>query len=52
MHNGAAARPNPDGLRGFMTTVIADPFTNLNKIGYSEDPLEEQNNSNACFFIV
>jgi hypothetical protein len=40
MHNGPAARPNPDGLRGFMTTVIADPFTNMNNMGYNEDPFE------------
>ena len=40
MTNGPSPRPNPEHLRGFMSSVVAEPFTQFNKIGYTEDPFE------------
>ena len=37
---GPPARPTPEPLPRFGTRVKADPFTSLNKIGYSLDPFE------------
>jgi hypothetical protein len=40
MHNGPAARKNPEKLRGFMSTKTPEPFTNMNTIGYAIEPYE------------
>ena len=37
---GPPERPTPDPLPRFATRVKPEPFTNLNKIGYAEDPYE------------
>lgn len=39
---GPPARPVPETLPRFKTHVKAEPFTNLNNIGYSEDPYERK----------
>jgi hypothetical protein len=41
-HNGAPAKKVIESSKGFMTSKIADPFTNMNKIGYSLDPYERK----------
>ena len=38
--HGPPARPVPEPLPRFGTRVKPEPFTNLNNIGYSEDPYE------------
>jgi hypothetical protein len=40
MHNGPPARPNPDSLKGFLSTVTPEPFTSMNKLGYHDEPFE------------
>ena len=37
---GPQARPKPEPLPRFGTRVTPDPFTSLNKLGYSIDPFE------------
>ena len=37
---GPPARPTPETLPRFKTRVKAEPFTNQNNLGYSEDPYE------------
>lgn len=39
---GPADRPTPETAPRFATRVKADPFTSLNKLGYSEDPYERR----------
>lgn len=39
---GPPARPVPESAPRFATRVKADPFTSLNKLGYSEDPYERK----------
>ena len=39
---GPPARPTPESKPRFATRVKAEPFTNLNRIGYSEDPYERK----------
>ena len=39
---GPPARPTPEPLPRFGTRVKADPFTQFNRIGYSEDPYEHK----------
>jgi len=42
MHNGPPARPTPDPLPGFLNSKVPEPFTSMNKIGYSEEPYERK----------
>ena len=42
MELGPHARPTPESAPRFSTRVKREPFTNLNKIGYSEDPYERK----------
>ena len=39
---GPPARPVPESAPRFATRVKAEPFTSLNKLGYSEDPYERK----------
>ena len=42
MPQGPAQRVMPESAPRFATRVKAEPFTNLNKMGYSEDPFEHK----------
>ena len=42
MHNGPPVRKSPEKLPRFGTRTKAEPFTNLNQFGYSEDPYERK----------
>lgn len=40
VEEGPPARPKPESKPRFATRVKAEPFTNQNNLGYSEDPYE------------
>jgi len=42
MELGPQTRPTPESKPRFSTRVKPEPFTNLNKIGYVEDPYERK----------
>ena len=42
MHNGEQRKKSVESSRGFMTSKVSEPFTHLNKIGYSIDPYERK----------
>jgi len=42
MHNGAARKKSIESSRGFLTSKIAEPFTNQNKMGYAMEPYERK----------
>ena len=43
---GPPSRPVPESAPRFGTRVKAEPFTSLNKMGYSEDPYERKQDMN------
>jgi hypothetical protein len=42
MHNGEARKKSVESSKGFLTSKVAEPFTNLNKMGYSIEPYERK----------
>ena len=42
IEHGPPPRPTPETLPRFKTHVKAEPFTNANNIGYTEDPYERK----------
>lgn len=42
MHNGPPKKVEPETKKGFLTSSVPEPFTNMNTIGYSIEPYERK----------